>query len=156
MPRPLARSRALAWLAPLALALPLPLALAACAPTSVTEVWRAPDWPGSFAHVAVFGVSRDLALRVEFELTMAAALAERGIAATPSTALGFGSMGEPEDEAIARVLAEHEIDGVLVTRLLARRSQDAYVDGRPLAFADPSRPDLYTDLHARQAVVPKS
>jgi len=96
--------------------------------TTVEHVWRSPDWPESFTHVAVFGVSKRPGVRRSFETQMAAALGKIGVRATPSFQL-FPGDSELRSEDIARVLGERGIDGALVVRLVAIDRERRFVGG---------------------------
>lgn len=112
-----------------ALALALAASTTACARvTTVEHVWRAPDWPGSFTHIVIFGMSKRPGVRRAFESHMAAALAERGVQATPSFQL-FPGDGELHDEDIARELARRGIDGAMIVRLVAIDREQRFVGG---------------------------
>ena len=114
----------------LALALTLALAPSGCATTTVEHVWRAPDWGGSFTHIAIFGMSPLPGVRRDFEAKMVAAFADIGVRATASYRL-FEHEGELRDEDIARVLTEHGIDGAMVTRLVGVDTEYRFIDGSP-------------------------
>jgi hypothetical protein len=120
--------------------------------TTIEHYWRSPGWSGAFTHVAIFGVSRLAGVRRDFETRMAAALAGAGVKATPSHVL-LRDRGElpdveestpsPSDPSPARVLAEHGIDGALVTRLVGVDRDLRYVDGIPYAAVGGVRPGFY-------------
>lgn len=119
---------------PLALAFALALALGAgslgCATTTIEHVWRAPDWNGSFTHIAIFGMSPLSGVRRDFETKMVAAFANVGVRATASHLL-FPDNGELSDEDIARTLAERGIDGAMVVRLVGVDTEYRLLDGSP-------------------------
>ncbi|MFO7565215.1 MAG: hypothetical protein R6X02_21400 [Enhygromyxa sp.] len=110
--------------------------------TTIEHAWRSPQWGGSFSHVAVFGMSKLAGVRRDYESRMAAALAEAGVAATPSFLL-FPDHGEVREEEVARTLAEHGIDGALVTRLVAVDRDVRYVDEVGYAAMGGVRPGFY-------------
>jgi hypothetical protein len=123
----LRRARALLASLVLVLALVLALGVSACASTTLEQVWRSPSVPGAFEHVLVFGISKRPGMRREFESTIAAALADKGIQATPAFTLFPNDGPDLRDEEIARVVAEHGFDAVLVTRLVGVTSERRYV-----------------------------
>lgn len=110
--------------------------------TTIEHVWRSPQWAGSFSHVAIFGMSKLAGVRRDYETRMAAALARTGVRATPSFLL-LPDRDKLHEEEVARVLAQHGIDGVLVTRLVAVDRDPRYVDGIPYAALGGVRPGFY-------------
>lgn len=122
----------LRWFAVMAFSFALTLGLGSlgCATTTIEHVWRAPAWNGSFTHIAIFGMSRLPGVRRDFETKMVAAFADVGVRATASFQL-FRDDGELRDEDIARVLAQHGIDGAMVTRLVGVDQEYRYIDGSP-------------------------
>ena len=106
------------------------LAPAGCASTTVEHVWRSPEWSGQFDHIVVFGVSKRPGVRRAFELSVAEALREAGVQATPSFEL-FPEDGELRRDEIASVLTERRFDGILMARLVAIDEQQRYVAGTP-------------------------
>lgn len=138
----------------LALALPLGLGPIGCASsTTIEHVWRAPDWSGSFTHVAIFGLSKQAGVRRDFENRMVAAFANVGVEATPSYELFPTQDTELRDEDIAEKLAERGIDAAIVTRLVGVSTQEQYVDGSPYAAIGGTPPGFYGYYHGSYAVL---
>jgi hypothetical protein len=118
------------FVAALTLALTLGPGSLGCSTTTIEHVWRAPNWNGSFAHIAIFGMSKLPGVRRDFETRMAAAFAEVGVKATPSHWL-FPHDGELRDEDIAGALAHYGINGAMVVRLVGVDREYRYIDGGP-------------------------
>jgi hypothetical protein len=123
-----------------------------CASTTIEHVWRAPNWNGSFTHIAIFGMSPLPGVRRDFETKMVAAFADVGVRATASHQL-FRDDGELRDEDIARVLAERGIDGAMVTRLVGVDQEYGYVDGSPYAVMGGTPYGFYRHYHGSYAVL---
>jgi hypothetical protein len=124
--------RSLGLVLTLALALSSTILAGGCASTTTIEhVWRAPDWKGSFTHVAIFGMSKHEGVRRDFETSMVTAFANVGVEATASFELFPELDVQPTQEEIAARLEEHGIDAALVTRFVGLTSQAQYVGGAP-------------------------
>lgn len=122
------------------------LTLPACGhSTTVEQVWRAPGFEGSFAHVLVFGLAKRPGVRRAFESGVCETMREAGVTCTPAFEL-FPGDGELEDEAIQATLAERGIDSVLSARLLSIDKQKQYVEGTPYVVGGP-RPRFYGYYH---------
>jgi hypothetical protein len=117
-----------------------------CATTTIEHVWRAPDWTGSFRHVAIFGMARLPGVRRDFETKMVAAFADVGVTATASYEL-FSGDGERSDEEIARVLAEHGIDSAMVVHLVGVDTAYRAIDGSPYAVYGGTADGFYRYYH---------
>lgn len=125
----------------------------ACAsPTTIEHVWRSPEWPGSFTHIVIFGMSKRAGVRRDFEERMAHAFAEVGVRATPSYRL-FPHERELRDEDIARVLAERGANGSLVARLVAVNQQYYYFPGSPYLMLGGPRYGFYGHYHGAYAMM---
>jgi hypothetical protein len=140
-------------LAALAFTLTLAVGPLGCATTTVEHVWRAPDWNGSFTHIAIFGMSPMPGVRRDFESKMVAAFADVGVRATASYQL-FANEGELHDQDIARVLTEHGIDGALVARLVGVDKEYRSIDGSPYyGVIGGTRDGFYRYYHDTYAVL---
>lgn len=103
------------------------LALAGChAPTSVTQIWRAPV--ATPVHkVIVFGARVDEAHRRALEDAFVAELANHAVEATPSYQVFPGN--PPEHTEAQKVVAEKGYDGILVATLKRVEESQRFVPG---------------------------
>jgi len=98
------------------------LALAACKTTTATsfsQSYRNPGYEETvFKRLLIIGIASDPEGRRAFEDALALAIASQGGAAAPSYTL-LPNDEKLSEEELHAVIAENEVDGVLVTRLLS-------------------------------------
>lgn len=119
------------------------LGLAACGTvTTVPLVWKDPDYAGAgFQRILVIGVAEQPGTRRLFEDRFAAALAERGAAATASYAL----LPDPNrlgEERIRAAMTDGGYDAVIVTRLVDEEERTTVVPPRTYTV-----PGFYTGYY---------
>jgi hypothetical protein len=104
-----------------------------CATTEFKSTWKDPaagtvDFRGK--RVAAFVVTKSDAQRRSAEDALAQELAKRGVSAIPGYQIWPGP--EPADkEVLRKALADQNIDGVVVMRVVDRRQEVNYVPGGP-------------------------
>lgn len=111
------------------LAMTLAVASLACGrSTELTNVWADSLWDGEpIDNVLVIGVSRDPDIRRAFENHFVEQFKKEKVQAFSAAAeLGVGRI---DSTAIARYVNDHEIDAILVTRLLGTDTERTYVPG---------------------------
>jgi hypothetical protein len=97
--------------------------LSSCATTVMTGSWVDPTYTsGPFKKVMIVGVAKREAVRLMFEDAFAAQLRAHGVEAIPSGTVLPGTQ-QLDDKAMASKLAELGCDGVIVTRLLDKRTR---------------------------------
>lgn len=124
-----------------------------CATTRLTGSWADPAYSGgSFKKIMIVGVARRDAMRKIFETTFAARLEEHGALGVPSGSFSPGTELLDKD-ALATKLTELGCDGVLVTRLLDKKTQTTYYP--PTGYAVPVgyHGGYYSYYHRAYAVV---
>ncbi len=95
--------------------------------TKLSTVWKEPSYTGSgLRRILVLGIARDVTTRRAFEDHLAQALDARGAQALASYHQ-LPSDARLSQEAIAQVVRDHAIDGVVVTRLLRVDEEQEYV-----------------------------
>ncbi len=96
--------------------------------TQLTDVWADPVWDGEpIDNVLVIGVSPDPDIRKSFENYFVEQFKKEKVQAFSAAAeLGVGRI---DSTAIARYVKDHEIDAILVTRLLGSDVDRTYVQG---------------------------
>jgi hypothetical protein len=110
-------------------------AVSACASTSIENSWKDPQYSGGpLSKVLVVGVSTQASVRRAFEDTFAQALTLQGVQAVASYTL-IPEDGQMPEEALQKAAVQAGVDGVLITRLVARKT-DVYASGSlpPPAF----------------------
>lgn len=97
-----------------------------CATTRLSAVWMNEDWRGrAFARILVAGVADTEVTRRLFERDFAAQLRARGRDGIPAYSLGLPAGPVDKAAVLARVKGQG-IDGVLVTRLVDRKTVSLY------------------------------
>jgi hypothetical protein len=112
--------------------------------TSIQSTWSDPTFSGGpFDRIAVVAMFDSSAESRTFEQTAARALEERGISAVPAYTLVSDARMYEEQELRAQ-LADADIDGILIYRLIAVDERNVYRDPAPyiraptgLIFGDP-------------------
>ncbi len=96
--------------------------------TQLSDVWADPVWDGEpIDNVLVIGVSPDPDIRNSFEKYFVEQFKKEKVQAFSAAAeLGVGRI---DSTAIARYVKDHEIDAILVTRLLGSDVDRTYVQG---------------------------
>jgi hypothetical protein len=111
--------------------------LTGCSKTSVTGVWKKSDFAGEpFRSVLVVALTGDEMNKALWENIMADELNQAGIAAVPCTKAFPGSNNVTREEIVAYV-SHHAIDGMLVTRLVDTRKEQAYHPPRGVYYGGP-------------------
>jgi hypothetical protein len=107
----------------LLLALSAASALGACSTTQLVTSWRDPAFSGPpLKKVMVMGISRQATARRVFENTFVASLGEVGVTAVASH-VGLPQDGPPDHSAVAQAVREAGVDGVIVSRVIARERE---------------------------------
>ena len=103
------------------------LGLACGATTKLSTVWKEPSYTGpGLKRILVLGVAEDPTTRRAFEDRFAQALDQRGATALASYHK-LPADGRLSKEALAQVVRDHAIDGVIVTRLLKVDKEEEYI-----------------------------
>jgi hypothetical protein len=94
-----------------------------CATTQIESTWKDPSFAGPpFKKLMVLGISRQATPRRVFEDTFVAELVAQGVQAVPGH-VHLPQDGPPEREAAVKAVRAAGVDGVIVTRLVARESE---------------------------------
>jgi len=119
------------------------LVLVACAATELTKTWRSPEYTGpALKKLLVVGVSRQPAVRREFEDTFVKQLKASGVAAVASYTL-IPEPGPVDPSRMAQAVKQAGADGMLITRLVLADSDTQFTPAfRPTAATD--LPDGYS------------
>lgn len=117
---------------PRRLALPLAfaiLALTGCAgpSTSLTNMWRDPQFAPPMQSIMVIGVMRNPAGRRNWEDRMSEELSAHHVHAVPSYSLFPGEL--PDTDAVITGVQRQGFDGVMIVHPLGTESQSHYVPG---------------------------
>ena len=106
-----------------------------CATTStkLKKVWRDSDYGGKFKKVLVIGVIKRTASKHFFELEMARQLEDRGIDAIAGN-LVLPHDKEADKDLIVSRLKELDADGVLIARLVKRKTVEQRMPYNPPAL----------------------
>ena len=96
--------------------------------TELTDVWADPVWDGEpIDNVLVIGVSRTADVRTAFENYFVEQFKKEKVQAFSAAAeLGVGRL---DSTTVARYVKDHEIDAILITRLLGSDVDRTYVQG---------------------------
>jgi hypothetical protein len=104
------------------------LSLSGCASsTSLTNMWRDPEFAPPMRSVLVIGMMRNAAARRNWEDRMAEELSTRHIHATPSYSLFPGDL--PDTDAVITGVRREGFDGVMMIHPLGVQSETHYVPG---------------------------
>ena len=113
------------------LAVPLALALSSllgCASsTTLTNMWRDPEYSRPMHGVLVIGMLRNPAARRNWEDQMVDELSARGVSASPSYQMFPGDL--PDTDAVITGVSRQGYDGVMLVHPLGSESQSHYVPG---------------------------
>jgi hypothetical protein len=100
--------------------------LTACATTTLTSVWRDPDYQaGQIKKMLVIGVSDRPAIKRLYEDEFAKKLRMRGIEAIPSYAV-IPPEKMPDQDFVKEKVKELNVDAVLITRLLDKQAVQTF------------------------------
>ncbi len=104
--------------------------------TQLTNVWANPQWSGTpIDNVMIIGVTQREAVRRNFEQHFIDLLADRGITAISSAAVL--PPGRLDSTTVAEYVQRHQVDAILVTRLIGVDQETQYVPGRTYAVSSP-------------------
>jgi len=112
----------------LAVLLALPLLLVSCATTKVNSVWKDDAFQKQVSKVLVIGIIRNPTKKRMFEQAFARALKERGADAVEGYAV-LPADGKVGREALEATIKKNGIDGVLISRLVDKKTVATYVPG---------------------------
>jgi hypothetical protein len=98
--------------------------------TDLKNVWRDSDYGGKIKKVLVIGVIKRAAIKRFFELEMAQQLEDHGIDAIAGN-LVLPHDKEADKDLIVSKLKERDADGVLIARLVNRKTVEQYIPGDP-------------------------
>src|SRR3954463_7021138 len=100
--------------------------LPACASTDLTNKWKNPEYSGnSISKVLIVGIADHPGVRRAFEDTFVQALAKLGVQAVASYSV-VPSRGRISDEELVKAVEQTEANGVLITRLVSRETEESY------------------------------
>jgi hypothetical protein len=110
--------------------------MTSCASTKLTTVWRDDNFNRHLKKVLVIGISKEEGKKRFFETAFASKLKEQGTAALQSfTIFPYGEI--LKKEVIVSKVREMDIDAVLVTRLVEKKTVETYFPG-PANYRMPS------------------
>jgi hypothetical protein len=114
--------------------------LAACATTTLTSVWKDPAYQGGqIRKVLVMGISDKPAIKRLYEDGFVNALKLKGVDAVPGYAV-LPSEGIPDKEDIRSKVTEFNIDAILITRMVDKKTVDTYYPPETVSPAPPPQP----------------
>lgn len=97
--------------------------LGACSTTRIVTRWREPSFTGpALKKLMVMGITRQATVRRVFENTFVSALGDAGVAAVASH-VRLPQDGPPEREDVVKAVRDAGVDGVMVSRLIARERE---------------------------------
>jgi hypothetical protein len=107
----------------------LPAAVSAGARLVVS--WKNPAYTGAKpTHVLVIGMSKDPAIRLDFEDDLASAIVKDGVKVTPGNHILLRPTGPDMDETYLKgQIRDFKIDGVIVSRLVSVDKKTTYTPG---------------------------
>ena len=112
------------WL--LVLSLIMTYTIISCASTSLTTVWKDDNYQGQITNVLIIGISKEPARKRFFEDEFVRQMEARGVRAVASyNHFPDGQM--PQTDALVSKVAEMNIDAVLITRVVDRKTVETYV-----------------------------
>ena len=100
--------------------------ISSCATTELNTVWRDDNYSGKIKKVLVIGVIKRPALRRSFEQEFVQQLKTRGTDAVASFTV-LAADEEVDKNIIASKLKELNADGVLITRLIDKKTVETYI-----------------------------
>lgn len=120
-------------------------ALGNCKSTKLVASVKSPTYSGQhFKKVLIIGMSDNPAIRTEFEGAMAKELTQAGVHAVP----GYNILLRPKSakmdpEYLKAQIKEHNIDAVLVTRLVSVKNDVTYIPGQTYTVPYPYYNSFY-------------
>jgi hypothetical protein len=97
--------------------------LGACSTTSIVTSWKEPSFTGPpLKKLMVMGITRQTTVRRVFENTFVRSLGDAGVSAVASH-VQLPQDGPPEREAVVKAVRDTGVDGVMVSRLIARERE---------------------------------
>ena len=107
--------------------------LASCGSTKMAGAWKEPAFAGGpFKKVMVVGISKQEGRRRIFETEFANSLKPHGVEAFASGS-HFSGLEQLSKDAVAAKVTELGCDGVLVTRLIDKKTETSYYSGSTYA-----------------------
>ena len=116
--------------------------LTSCATTKLNSVWRDDNYSGKFNKVLVIGVIKRPALKRFFEGEFVQQLKARGTNAVEGFTV-LPSDKEVGKDVIASKLKGLDADGVLITRLVGKKTLETYIPGEVYYEHAPYAPPLH-------------
>ncbi len=117
------------------------LIVTSCATTELNSVWRDDNYSEKIKKVLVIGVIKKPALKRFFENEFVQQLKNRGIDAVAGFTV-LTSDKEADKDIIASKIKELDVDGVLITKLVEKKTEETYVPGEAY-YGDVYRPPTY-------------
>jgi hypothetical protein len=116
-----------------------------CKNTKLVASVKAPDYvPQHFKKVLIIGMSDNTEVRLDFEDAMAAALKREGIHAVPGHNILLRPKHAKMDPAYLKAqIKEHQIDAVMVSRLVSETNETTYIPGQAYAMPFPYYNSFY-------------
>ncbi len=117
--------------------------LSGCATTTLTGVWKNPEYSGKTIHkVLVVGVARQDTYRRIFEDEFSRELQARGVSATPSYTLFTLEELKNEKAAAAKVKARG-FDFMIISKITGRQNKEMVTPGSTYVFDGNYEPPFY-------------
>ena len=120
-------------------------ALGNCKSTKLVASVKSPTYAGQhFKRVLVIGMSKDPAVRSDFEDAMANALKREGVHAVPGhNILLWTKLTKADPNYLKEQIKEHNIDAVVVSRLVSVKNEVTYIPGQAYAVPYPYYNSFY-------------
>jgi len=133
------------WL--LVLSLILTHMLTSCATSSLTNVWKDTDYRGQISNALIIGISKKPATKRNFEDEFVRQMEAHGVRAVPSYK-HFSAEELLQREAVVSKVKEMNIDTVLITRLVDRKTVETYISGSSY-YRPPSHYNGWNSYYSR-------
>jgi hypothetical protein len=101
--------------------------LTGCSSSKLMDVWKDPQYHGTFDNMFVIAVKKDPSQRRIWEDGFVSALEKHGVTATPSYRLFPKAL--PDTTQVVQAVRDHHYDGVMVTVRLPNQTEHVYVPG---------------------------
>ena len=107
----------------------LPTLLAACSSTTLSGSWKSPNYQGQLRKVYIVGVAKNEITRRIYEDEFGQQLHAQGVTGI-SSYKDLGSAADADQKVVAERASANGADGVLITRLLGKRTEEVTTPGR--------------------------
>jgi hypothetical protein len=102
--------------------------LESCSSSSLVDVWNDPSYSGApLKKILVMAIRKDLVQRRIWEDAFVTELSNNGIKAVSSYELFPSAL--PDSNQVDEAIKEKAFDGILITRLLQKETEETYIEG---------------------------